>query len=72
MERPPRDEEREERITYEIVLNAYGSEERATGIIGSVWDTNCDIKFIDADHRGWRIVAEFGGHDLVDKSWEHL
>ena len=31
MERPPRDEEREERITMEIVVDAYGHEEQALG-----------------------------------------
>jgi hypothetical protein len=31
MERPTRDEEREERITMEIVVDAYGPEEQAMG-----------------------------------------
>jgi len=31
MRRPPEDPEREQRITYEIVVDAYGPEERAMG-----------------------------------------
>ena len=31
MEEPPRDEEREERITMEIIVDAYGPEEQAMG-----------------------------------------
>ena len=31
MEQPPRDEEREERITMEIIVDAYGPEEQAMG-----------------------------------------
>ncbi len=31
MARPPRDEEREERITMEIIVDAYGADEQALG-----------------------------------------
>jgi hypothetical protein len=31
MRRPPRDEEREQRITMEIIVDAYGPEEQAMG-----------------------------------------
>jgi hypothetical protein len=31
MKRPPRDQEREQRITMEIIVDAYGPEEQAMG-----------------------------------------
>ncbi|MBA2449876.1 MAG: hypothetical protein H0V51_17775 [Chloroflexi bacterium] len=41
MEQPPRDEEREERITMEIIVDANGPKEQATGWYYYLEDTLC-------------------------------